>query len=213
MGRTIGIKLISMRRIILLLFPFIQSQGQEIRFEEYFPLKNGSIQTYFVSHITETDTLTDDPERKLCRFELVKGKKVYYFTDDVKEKDDNTIIGSEVFCQGVFYFDNSNFMFSPIFWKEDLKEINLNYFEILFPKLVTLDSAYRYKDGDKKMTYRFIGFETIDIRGRRTDSCLKLSVEQDWPTTHYEDLVWFKKNIGVVKWLRSTGRLEELIAD
>lgn len=101
-------------------------------------------------------------------------------------------------------------MFSPVFWKKDLKEANLNYFEILFPKFINIDSVYRYKDGEEKRTYKFSGFETIEIKGSKIDSCLKLIVEQDWITAHYEDTVWFKKNIGVVKWLRSTGRMEEL---
>lgn len=199
-----------MRQLILLLIPIIQLQGQQVRFEEYFPLKNGQVQIYYVSHITETDTLADDPEKKLCRFELVKGRKIYYFTDDIKEKDRNSIIGSEVFCDGVFYFDDGNFMVSPIFWKEDLKKINLNYFEILFPGFITLHSVYKYRDGNEKRTYRFTGIETINLKNKSIDSCLKLIVEQDWPTAHYEDIVWFKKNLGVVKWLRSTGRLEEL---
>ena len=202
-----------MRLLILLLLPFIQLQGQQVRFEEYFPLKNGTIQTYNVFHITETDTLTDDPEKKFFRFEVVKGKKIYYITDDLKEKKDNPIIGSEVFCDGVFYFEDGNFMFSPIFWKKDLKEINLHYFEKLFPKFITLDSAYKYKDGEEKRTYRFIGFETAILNNRSIDSCLKLLLEQDWPTAHYEDIIWFQKNVGVVKWLRSTGRLEELKPD
>ena len=195
----------------VLLTLVLKLPAQKVLFEEYFPLKNGMVQTYFVSHITETDILPDDPEKKIFRYQTIKSKNIYYLTDDVKEKEGDTCsIGSESFPNGVFYYDNGNFMFSPISWKYELKEANLNYFEILFPKTISIDSAYRCKDGYEKRKYTFVGFETIGIKGSVIDSCLKLILEQDWPTTHYEDTIWFKRNVGVVKWLRSTGRLEEL---
>ena len=196
---------------IILLILVLKLPAQKILFEEYFPLKNAMVQTYSVCHITETGILPGDPEKKIFRYQTIKNKNIYYLTSDIKEEEGDTcIIGSESFTNGVFYYDNGNFMYSPIFWKYELKEANLNYFEILFPKTISIDSAYSCRDGDEKRKYTFVGFETIEIKGRVIDSCLKLILEQEWPTAHYEDTIWFKKNVGVVKWLRSTGRLEEL---
>ncbi|MES2763689.1 MAG: hypothetical protein V4677_15850 [Bacteroidota bacterium] len=126
------------------------------------------------------------------------------------KSDDNAIVGSLTFCNGSFYFDKGNFYYSPIFWKYELKKANPDYFEILFPDVLKFDTVYKYKHGEEIRKYKFIGFESINIKGKAFPDCLKLTVMQDWPTAHYTDTVWFQKQRGVVKWYRSTGRLEEI---
>jgi hypothetical protein len=138
----------------------------------------------------------------------VKNKEIFYFTDE--PSDSNNIIGSQSFCNGAFYFESGNFFFSPIFWQKDLYKVNIAYFEQLFPREILIDSLYKYKDGDEKRNYIFNGLENLSIKGNSFPSCLKLTIIQDWTTSQYSDTVWFQKNVGVVKWIRSTGRVEEI---
>lgn len=202
-----------MKLVILVLisaFP-VNALMAQILFQKYFPLQSGAVQQYFVSHIIDGDTITDQVDNKVCRFEIVKGKKIFYLSNIKKENRSGTfIIGSESFASGGFYYQDGNFMFTPIFWKYELKKSGPSRFKLLFPKLIFIDSVYSYNDGDELRTFTFKGFETLAVKKKIMDSCLKLIVEQKWPENKYVDTVWFKKNTGVVKWLRSTGRLEEI---
>lgn len=184
--------------------------GQSIAFEKYFPLKNGTIQHYTVSHITETDTLPDNDNTAVCRSLMVKGKEIFFFDDNNNNGDDTTLISSESFCSGVFYYSKGAFVFSPIDWKYDVKKANLDYFESLFPATVSLNTTYKYQNRDEKKSYVFKKWEDVVIKNKLYKHCLKLIVIHDWPTKQYIDTVWFQKGVGVVKWLRSTGRLEEI---
>jgi len=184
------------------------NETKEFLFEQYFPLKNGDKKTYYVSHFTDKDTLLDKNDSSACMSNVIKGKEIFYFTDE--PYDSISIIGSQAFCYGVFYFANGEFFTSPIFWQADLKKSNLAYFERLFPKTIMLDSIYKQQHGDQKVKYIFDKLEDVSIKGKLLTACLKLTIIKDWPTEQYVDTVWFQKNNGVVKWLRSTGRLEEI---
>lgn len=177
-------------------------------FEEYFPIKNNDKKIYYVSHLTGKDTLIDKNDSIVCLSDTVMNKEIFYFTDE--PGDSASIIGSRVFCDGVFYFENGEFFVSPVFWRIDLKKANLAYFDKLFPKRVMPDSIYRQEHGDQKRQYIFNKPENVPVKGKLLPACLKLTIIQNWPTQQYVDTVWFQRNTGVVKWLRSTGRLEEI---
>lgn len=200
-----------MRAIILIFLCNLSNItfGQTITLEEYFPLRKGTVRDFYVSHITETDTLKDKNDISVCKSLLMKGKEIFYFDDEINS-DDTSIIGSQTFYDGVFYYDNGAFMFSPLFWKYELKKANLDYFEPLFPAVIPLDSVFKYQKGEEKRKYKFTGFEDVVIKKRLYKDCLKLTIVQDWSTNQYIDIVWFQRGFGVVKWLRGTGRLEEI---
>jgi hypothetical protein len=181
---------------------------KDFLFEQYFPLRSSDKNIFYVSHITDTDTLIDKNDSSFCMSNIINDKEIFYFTDE--PRDSTNIIGSQSFCDGVFYFKDGEFFVSPIFWQVDLKKANLGYFERLFPRKIVLDSIYKQQHGDDRRKYIFDKLEDVSIKGKLLPACLKLTIIQDWPTERYVDTVWFQKNTGVVKWLRSTGRLEEI---
>jgi len=194
---------------VLVSFQFGAVFAQKISFGEYFPLQKGVVKHFYVSHITGKDTLRDKNCISICKSEIINGREVFYF-DDRLQSDSIEIIGSESFCNGVFFYDNGNFLFSPLFWKYELNKANLDYFETLFPGMIAFDTVYKYQDGEEKRKYKFNGFESINLKGKPYNDCLKLTIIQDWKTAQHTDTVWFYKGTGVIKWLRSTGRLEEI---
>ncbi|GAB2821858.1 hypothetical protein [Ferruginibacter profundus] len=177
--------------------------------QDYFPLKNGVVNVFYISHSAKANIITPRFDSSICKSIRVKGREIFYF-DDALHSDDTTIIGSKSFCAGVFYYNDGSFLFSPLFWKYEIKKANLDYFEVLFPKYISIDTIYKFQDGEEKRKYQFTGFETVTIKNKRFTDCLKLTVTQNWKTAQYTDTVWFKKGTGVVKWLRGTGRLEEI---
>jgi hypothetical protein len=200
-----------MKSMLFILFLGIYNllQGQTISFAAYFPLKKENANLFYVSHIRDADTIKGNNTYSCCRSVSVNKREIFYFEDDGDEGD-TSIIGSNSFCQGVFYFDKGVFFFSPIFWKYELKQANLDYFEPLFPATISFDTVYKFQDGEKRMNYRFTGFEDVVINNNVFKDCLKLTITQNWITAQYIDTVWFQKGFGVVKWLRGTGRLEEV---
>jgi len=191
-----------------LCFLAVHGFGQTISFEDYFPLKNGDVKYFYVHQIKGTDTLQDKNTRSVCRLRVVKGTGIYYFSDEAGKKND--LVSAIVFCGGVCYYDHGAFLVSPLSRTDEIKDANLAYFDTLFPAQLALNTRYKQQDGEEKRNYTFTSFEPVTIAGTVYLDCLKLVVTQDWPTAHYADTVWFQKGTGVVKWLRSTGRLEEL---
>jgi hypothetical protein len=200
-----------MKAYLFLLFclMFEHGFGQTVSLEQYFPLKKGKANRFYVHHLTKTDTINDKDAVLVCQSIVVKGREIYFFSDVSHTKDDD-LISPNTFCAGVFYYDQGTFLFSPLSWTHEVKEANLAYFDTLFPSQLLLHTPYKHQDGEEKRTYTFVGFENISIAKTTYSDCLKLVVMQDWPTSHYADTVWFEKGLGVVKWLRGTGRLEEL---
>jgi len=184
--------------------------AQSFRFQDYFPLKADTERVYAVSRMQLHTKPQPYPDAHIwCRSENVKGRDIFYF-DDKPRTTENRIIGSNIFLAGVCYYDAGILYWSPIFWKEELDSANLSYFEPVFPEMVKTDTVYRARDAEKKISYRFMGLEDQTSHGVLIKDCLKLTVLQDWKTAHYEDTVWLKKGVGVVRWMRSTGRLEEI---
>lgn len=195
--------------IILLSLACFKLHGQSIALQEYFPLKKGVSHTYYVSQIFKNDTTQSADYTTTCKSLIVKGKEIFYY-DDGEYTGDTIIVGAESFCDGVFYYEEGKFMFAPIFWKYEIKQANLNYFISLFPETIAIDTIYHFQDGKEIREYQFTGFEDVQIGNKIYKDCLKLTIVQNWPTSQYIDIVWFQKNTGVVKWLRGTGRLEEI---
>lgn len=185
------------------------STGQTISFAEYFPLKNENANLFYVSHITGTDTIKGNNTYLCCSSLSINKRQIFYFENDGDEGD-TSIIGSNSFCHGVFYFDKGAFLFSPIFWKYELKQANLEYFEPLFPATISVDTVYKFQNGEERRNYKFTGFEDVVIKDSVFKDCLKLTITRNWITAQYIDTVWFQKGFGMVKRLKSTGRLEEV---
>jgi hypothetical protein len=183
--------------------------AQRVKFSKYFPLQVGDIKTYAVMQILPERTFRDGTDSSICKSISIEGKEVFYFERSVLDRP-VSIIATQIFCDGACYYEKGKLIFSPLFWYQELEDANLDYFEMLFPKRIRFGHAYKYHNGKEKRGYTFGPFETITIGERSYERCLKLTIEQDWATASYTDVVWFQEDVGVVKWLRGTGRLEEV---
>jgi len=50
----------------------------------------------------------------------------------------------------------------------------------------------------------------LKIGNKHLKNCLTFTVEERWPLTSASGKVWLHKNYGIVKWIRVTGRIEEM---
>jgi hypothetical protein len=182
---------------------------QSFSFEEYFPLKEHAVLIYHVQFdgVAGGAKVNEDDS---CIFKIHKleGIDVYYI--DRHTNDEETIIGTNAFCFGAFYFNNGQFMFTPAFWRDELEESKPKDYSTLFPKTSYTGTIYESVEGSKTIKYKFTGFENVKIKDRTYPGCLKLEMTEIWPDTVYTATAWFMKGVGMVKWIRYTGRIEEL---
>jgi hypothetical protein len=186
-----------------------EPSGQSIRFEEYFPLKENAVYVYHVRFdgISGGKKVEQD-DSAICKSYPIEGTDVFYF--DRRSDNDGINIGSITFCFGAFYYDKGRFMFLPLDWRRELEESKKKDYAVLFPAATFIGSVYQNAEGNKKVTYKFTGFETIKINDKSYPDCLKLEMKEIWPEKEYTGTVWFQKGVGIVKWIRFTGRVEEL---
>ncbi len=183
--------------------------GQQIDFSTYLPLKDGDVKTFAISSITTNGQMVDPPALSVCKSMRIEEKEIFYFDEDLSGT--SATVGPNLFCHGAIYFDEGKFMVAPIFWRDDFKTAKLSNFEMLFPNPVEFETPYKVmRVGKEQRTYLFGPMETITIGTRDYENCLKLTILQDRGSSHYTDIVWFQKGVGVVKWFRGTGRMEEI---
>lgn len=178
-----------------------------ISIKEYFPLKNG---TEYVYHWRFTQRHEEQKGEQTihCSSIDIKGNKVYYFDDAPQDKDG--YIDSNTFGFGVYLYKNDSLFLSPISLKKELKEINIEYFKVLFPKEIEINKTYSFDYCPAVRKFTCIGFEDIKIDKKVIPHCLKFETEENWPTAQYKGAFWLLEGFGVVKSIRVTGRVEEI---
>ena len=153
--------------------------------------------------------------------EYVKGLKVkklvlngnctaYYFNDI----DGTTLIAGNMFGLGLFLKDydglygieaNSSYFISDIDCSQQQKILHnyINFFE---------EIEYKGFNGDAKYLIEVEGFEDIEVPAGKFQECLKIRIKTKWDSgKEYVEYVWLAKGVGLVKWKKATGRLDELL--
>ncbi|MCP4442488.1 MAG: hypothetical protein GY810_26580 [Aureispira sp.] len=151
-----------------------------------------------------------ETKRLLYKTHLVEGEKVYYSIEEKELGDANPIIGSSNFLFGAFLFEGSNMSVAEIFWKKDLAKLKLVDFNIQIPQKVKQDTKIEWSEEEKKTV--LTGFRNVKLETTYLGEveCLLIDKTVTWPTKTYEAKIWLHKEYGVVKWIKQTGRIEEL---
>lgn len=66
-------------------------------------------------------------------------------------------------------------------------------------------------DGFSILTTTVQGFEKIEVPAGRFPACCRLQIVQQFPEGSETGSVWIAEGVGVVKWRRSTGRIDQLL--
>jgi hypothetical protein len=202
-------------KVVFLLFFFcvIACKNKKLLFstKEYLPigLNDTLIYRYISGNQSGLDTVMiatikrDDYTAFLFGSpENIKGRSLIYTTH---------------FNPGLLYYNKKGDLYAALVrHKIDLDSVMAKDFKKLFPKRINVGYSTTFVSSDKsrKLTYRFISMENVKTPTAMFENCLKLQIERYWPYYKSTDTsyVWLKKDIGVVKWIRNTGRVEELIS-
>lgn len=145
----------------------------------------------------------------------IKGHDVYYYHNLLEETDDEIVQSSNYFLDAAFYVEKDTLYAQSLFWDGYRSTLETGDYPIRLSGKVASDDTLHYSDGDFK--YALTGFRRVDVKVPfgLLKNCVKL--EQ---ITFYADgfgsedksseYIWVHPKYGVVKWIRSTGRTEEM---
>jgi hypothetical protein len=150
-----------------------------------------------------------------------EGVEAFYFVDG-----DDGIIGTSIFTRGLCIRDREGVATVPCFFAREIQNVRLNNNAALVlaePPVPGSVVEYRIpplpeQGHRKRLRLTVAGFEHVTVPAGEFKDCLKVTVEELWSegkhgkAVTYTGHVWLAKDVGVVKWIRTTGRVEVLTA-
>lgn len=139
---------------------------------------------------------------------------VYFAINDKQEHLRDPYIFSAHFLNSALMFRHDSVFVATIQRKSDVTKLTSRNFSLL--------SSGRIKPSDtltvtiqvfqQEMKIRLCNFkkETLLINGRRWRRRLSFTTVEEWPSSSLYGKVWLAKGYGVIKWIRVTGRIEEI---
>jgi hypothetical protein len=139
---------------------------------------------------------------------------VYFAINEKKEDLRNPYIFSDHFLNSAFMFRHDSVFVAPILRKNDLNKLTNRQFYLLSSGCIksadTLTVAISFFQQEMKIRLCDFKKEPLVINGRRWSHCLSFTTIEEWPYSSSYGKVWLAKGYGVVKWIRVTGRIEEI---
>lgn len=178
---------------------------------DYFPLVEGT--EYEYQGTFEGDTYKSSLVVR-CSGGL-SSNPLYYFAEKDDVDKSNYIIGANVFGLGAYAKVKGKIVTCEAFWFEDLEAVKPDTAQALleFPLKDKAELKLTAHDGKQAFTLTVGGQEDVKVPAGTFKGCWKIAIVDAWPKDKktYEGAVWLAADVGVVKWLRSTGRVDELV--
>jgi len=196
-------------RIILMMFVILFSNcGKRVSSSEFFPLVEGS---KYVYRGTTTDGKVLIYTIIVKAFILPDDSKVFYFIDILDQG--NSIIGSNMFGLGSYFFDNSRLWTIESFWTEELQKINISKKQLLLDSLLIPTSSSLITTESKSIKILLEKFEYVSVPAGNFKHCAKLKITTKYHSgKEYISYVWLARGVGLIKWQKGTGKVDELIS-
>lgn len=199
------------------LIPYLNPKNNQIVYNCTFIKSKGNfyknLESIFGS-VSKGDTLFE--KIVLCyKTMIIDGKTAYYVIDtsDINKKDPS--IGPKHFLSSAMIFSEDSILLAPVYKKSDLLKLNSKDFDYAIYSVVKKKDTLRFVDktlhqADRQILLFDFRKEKININEKKIKNCLYISIAERWPDTTYFGKVWLHKKYGVVKWIRVTGRIEEI---
>jgi hypothetical protein len=174
----------------------------------YLPLRRGA-QYYFRGSYGEKIYYDGI---KLLTTNNLQGDIIYYFSSTNIE---NSWINYSMFGLGGYVSINGSVYSIEVKHPEDIINIDFGQFQLLLPHHLKINQKIEFliEDGECIETLTFIGYESIQVPAGFFKDCLKITKEKKWITGEDDkDIVWLARDVGLVKWQKSTGRIDVLVS-
>ena len=144
----------------------------------------------------------------------------YYFAQQSEAANPDTLIGIATFGRGLYVKKDGAIGTVECFMKKDVSAIKLDAPTMIIknPPKTGDEAELSMSTGNMKITCRIEGNEDVTAPAGTFKDCLKIKTEEihtkQPPEKNivYTGCVWLAKGVGVVKWQRETGRVDELVS-
>jgi hypothetical protein len=120
----------------------------------------------------------------------------------------NPTIGPRHFLFSSLIFYHDTVFIAPAYRKADLDRLSFKDFKYKIPPRLTKKDTVIIVDGTKTMLLVNFSKSTLTLNNRKFSDCLTFDIQEVWPETTYTGKVWLHKQYSLLKWIRSTGRIE-----
>ncbi len=193
-------------RIVYVLMT-LNSYAQNIKIDStFFPLKENA--SYSYRAFFEGQEYMKNI--KVRNIKIEGNCTVYYF----KETDGSELIGPNMFGLGLFYWDVDGLYTIESFWESDIDKVHCLQRQKLMPKTNNQNIEIEYFGENSNPVYHLTleATENVIVPAGQFKDCLKIRVLTKWDgNEEYISYVWLAKGVGLVKWIKDTGRIEELL--
>jgi hypothetical protein len=197
----------------------------EIKTMSYFNLNENQIESYrgyfikdendtyykkieqLFGSISEKDTVVDRTEI-IYRTIEIEGYKAFYAVETIDTAKKNPSIGPRHFLFSSLIFFNDTTFVAPAYEKADLEKLKFRDFKYKIPPTLTKGDSVLIIDGKKRMVLQNFKKTKLSLDNRSFSNCLTFDLKEVWPDTLYIGKIWLHKRYGLLKWIRSTGRIE-----
>ena len=177
----------------------------KIKIKNYFPFKEFSHYVYSNNNdYGELDTI-------VCKSAILNNQTIFYFADCFN-KYKVVSIGTTMFGPGVYFYRNDSLFAIQTDCEDDIKAKKINNASLLLPSHMSCGDSITFNYGLEKKIFTYLFQEDIKTDNYFYIDCAKFKIIEQWPDVTYIGYVWLKKDVGMVKWMRSTGRIDELVS-
>ena len=135
-------------------------------------------------------------------------EKIYYVIELKDTTNVNPDIGIHNFLSASFLYRNDTTFVANPYRLDQLKKLELNDFKNFIPPAISKRKETALNFG--KQTITLYDFKILDfnLNGKTYKKCLFFNFKSEWPEVIYFGEVVIDKKWGVLKWIRTTGRIE-----
>lgn len=179
-----------------------------IKTRDYFPVLPSQYYIYDPNNgYGETDT-------NQCRTIVLQGKEIFYFAE-CYSPNEIISIGTEMFGSGIYFYRNDSLFTIDADYEQDIYEKDLSDAAILLPAYIKPGDSLTVANNNwkswKREVLTYLRHEDIIVKDRSYQDCIKIKILTYYDDSIYLEYIWLKKNVGLIKWMRATGRIDELI--
>jgi hypothetical protein len=173
-----------------------------VRIRDYLPCKKSAHYVYSNNNgYGEFDT-------NICKTRRLGKQDIFYF-EECYDKNGMLSIGTTMFGYGIYFYRNDSLFTMEADYEKDIAENRIGDAGLLLPANMSIGDSAILESPDKRETFTLLAKEDIQTNTVLKD-CIKFKIKTYWPGTVYIGYVWLQKGVGLVKWMRSTGRIDEL---
>jgi len=198
------------------LIPYLKPTNNKTVYKCIFPKPNNIVykgMEKIYGAVSPGDTVF---EKAVLFYDSIRidGKMAYYFIDSTEVNMKDPSIGPKHFLSSAMIFSKDSILLAQIYKRSDLLTLRLNDFDYSIYSVKKKDTL-RFKDktlpkANKQILLYAFRKENVSIDGKKIKKCLYMSIAEKWPDTTSFGKIWLHKKYGVVKWIRVTGRIEEI---